>query len=169
MGKRLTKKARRFKQKTLQVLQEEGNVALMKFEDNIPYELHICVFFDIIQNKGWPKTDFKYKRIDVTNRVKLIEDAVSDAVGIDDRHNFRVVIEKHCDPDNPGLRIELFPIPEQEVGLTKEQHDAKLRQLEQDRADTSVQGIGSSGGTSRSIEGRPHRTYRRPPKRRRDT
>ena len=130
MGKRLSKKAQVFKRQTMQVLQDVGHAALLQFNDHVPYELRIIVFFEIIKNKGWPKTDYKYKRIDITNRVKLIEDAVSDAVGIDDRHNFRVVVEKHCDPENPGMYIELFQISEEEVGLTKEAYDARLRQLE---------------------------------------
>jgi Holliday junction resolvase RusA-like endonuclease len=45
--------------------------------------------------KGYPKTaKTKYKRVDVSNRIKLLEDAIVEATGIDDSQNFTVVAHK---------------------------------------------------------------------------
>lgn len=58
--------------------------------------MKIDLFFDSVQNKGWPKkAKSRYKRIDITNRVKLLEDAVSEALGIDDSLFFHTTITKN--------------------------------------------------------------------------
>jgi len=137
MGKRLTGSGRRFKIRAMKVIQEGGRAALLNLKEHIPYELTLAVFLEKVENKGWGKgkAESRYAKIDVTNRIKLIEDAVADAVGVDDRHNFRVSLEKHCDPDNPGIYVILTEIPEKEVGLTKELYEIRrLRQPEPHRA-----------------------------------
>jgi len=48
------------------------------------------------ENKGWSegKAKNRYKRVDVSNRVKLLEDALFEALGVDDSLVFRLVVEK---------------------------------------------------------------------------
>jgi hypothetical protein len=135
-GKRLTQEARKFKIRAMKVIQKEGRGALLNLKEDVPYVLTIAVFFEKIYNKGWPgKAERRYKKVDTTNRVKLIEDTAADGVGVDDRHNFRIILEKHCDPDNPGLYVILRRVPEEEVGLTKEDYDSlQLRRSESHRA-----------------------------------
>lgn len=53
------------------------------------YELHIQVYLS-----AWTKTG-KVRRVDLTNRVKFLEDSVCEALGIDDSRIFRVLLEKH--------------------------------------------------------------------------
>lgn len=135
-GKRLSEAGRRFKIKAMKALQEGGRVALINLKEDIPYELRLAVFLEKIENKGWSdgKTSSRYAKIDVTNRIKLIEDTVAEAVGVDDRHNFRIHLEKHCDPDNPGIYVTLSAIPEEEVGLTKDAYEVRLRRHKPHRA-----------------------------------
>jgi hypothetical protein len=135
-GKRLTTTARRFKNRAMQVIQQDGHAILLDMEEHVPYELIISIFFEKVCNKGWPKAaKSRYEKVDATNRVKLIEDTVAAGVGVDDRHNFRIVLEKHCDPNNPGLYVMLRRVPEEEVGLTKEEYDGlRLQQSEPHRA-----------------------------------
>ena len=162
-GKRLTQTARKFKVRAMRVIQQEGRAALLNLKEHIPYELRIVVFFEKVINKGWPKTDYRYKKVDATNRIKLIEDTAADGLGVDDRHNFRIVLEKHCDPDNPGLYVSLLEVPEKEVGLTKEQYDQlQLRRPEPVRADRVVSPKGHSSCSSGSETKRSHRSFRRP-------
>lgn len=127
-GKRLTQEARKFKVRAMKVIQKDGRGALLNLKEDVPYVLTIAVFFEKVLNKGWPsKAESRYKRVDATNRVKLIEDTAADGVGVDDRHNFRIILEKHCDPDNTGLYVILSRVPEEEVGLTKEAYDQRTR------------------------------------------
>jgi len=135
-GKRLSDSGRRFKVRAMKVIQEGGRAALLSLKENVPYELTLAVFLEKVENKGWAtsSTEYRYAKIDVTNRIKLIEDTVADAVGVDDRHNFRISLEKHCDPDHPGIYVILAEIPEKEVGLSKEEYEVRLRQPEPHRA-----------------------------------
>lgn len=52
-------------------------------------------------NKGWPKTiKTRYKRYDASNRVKVLEDVISTALGYDDGQNFTVVVAKVVSSDD---------------------------------------------------------------------
>ncbi len=53
------------------------------------YELRIDVYL-----RAWTKSG-KVRRVDLSNRVKFLEDCVCGALGIDDSHVFRIVLEKH--------------------------------------------------------------------------
>jgi hypothetical protein len=134
-GKRLSDSGRRFKVRAMKIIQEGGRAALLNLKENIPYELTLAVFLEKVENKSWTtgSTTSRYAKIDVTNRIKLIEDTVADAVGVDDRHNFRISLEKHCDPDNPGIYVFLSKIPEEEVGLKKEEYEVRLRRSKPQR------------------------------------
>jgi Holliday junction resolvase RusA-like endonuclease len=125
-GRMLSQKARTFKVRAMQTLQKEARVAFLNLKDNVPYELKLSVFFETVENKGYPgAAKTKYKRIDIGNRLKLIEDTVAEALDLDDCHNFRITLEKHCDPKNPGLYIDVKEVPVDEVGLTKESYDER--------------------------------------------
>ncbi len=53
------------------------------------YELHIDLYLSAFTAKQG------VRRVDLTNRVKFLEDCVCDALGIDDSSIFRVVLNKH--------------------------------------------------------------------------
>jgi Holliday junction resolvase RusA-like endonuclease len=131
----------------MQAIQKGGRTGLLKMHTNVPYSLHVAIFFDRVEIKK-SSTGDRYAKMDISNRLKLIEDTVADAVGIDDRHNFRVTVEKHCDPQNPGLYITLEELSEKEVGLTKGEYD-DLRQSEPDRAGSTSSTRRLLGGSSR--------------------
>lgn len=151
-GKRLSDSGRRFKVRAMKVIQEGGRAALLNLREHVPYELTLAIFLQKVENKGWKTkaADNRYVKVDVTNRIKLIEDTVADAVGVDDRHNFRIYLEKHCDPDNPGIYVILREIPENDVSLTKGEYEIRLRQPESHR----VGDVGSAAW----FAGRPPRT-----------
>ena len=170
-GKRLSDSGRRFKIRAMKAIQEGGRAALLNLKEHIPYELTLAVFLEKVENKGWSGggAGSRYAKIDVTNRIKLIEDTVADAVGVDDRHNFRIVLEKHCDPDHPGIYVFLSEIPEKEVGLNKEEYDRlRLRQPESHRAGNVGSATWFTGASSRTRKISPDRdakgqdTSRRP-------
>jgi Holliday junction resolvase RusA-like endonuclease len=82
------------------------------------YALHLKFFFDSLVNETWNnhtlapsrRAKSRYKRIDLTNRIKLLEDCVRDAIDIDDSQTFAASQEKHQDPNNPRVEIEIEEI-----------------------------------------------------------
>ena len=85
-----------------QVLKEYPE-ALNFFVEDQPYLLLIEFTFSersALYSKTWLDEDPKkraknrYKTLDVSNRTKLFEDALAEAVGIDDKHNFFVGVSK---------------------------------------------------------------------------
>lgn len=53
------------------------------------YEMHVDIFLSAFTQQG------AVRQVDVTNRVKFLEDCLCSALGIDDRQFFRVVLTKH--------------------------------------------------------------------------
>lgn len=159
-GRQLSTAARMFKVRAMKTIQQECRVAFLNIKRNVPYELRVAVFFEKVINKGYQKsTQDRYTKIDVSNRLKLIEDVVAWALDLDDPHNFRIIMEKQCDPDNPGLYVTLTELPETEVGLTKENYDRlRLRHTERDRTRSSVSPERFLGRSSRNRPGGPNRT-----------
>ena len=162
-GKRLTTNARRFKVRAMQAIQKSGRVAVLHLKEHIPYELRLAIFFEKVINKGYPNNaKDRYAKIDATNRVKLLEDTAADAVGLDDRHNFRIIIEKHCNPEEPGIYVTLREIPEEEVGLTKEAYERlRLQGAQSDRAGGTSPTSRLLTRASRSRSRRTHKPARR--------
>lgn len=69
-----------------------GEMMIMK--PNIPLGLAIRLDFprDKLLNMSWPKkAKNRYKTLDASNRIKLLEDAIASAGGIDDS-NFQIVV-----------------------------------------------------------------------------
>lgn len=64
--------------------------------DDCPLSLGINVYFKTLENKGWSqgKTPDRYKKIDVSNRIKVLEDAISEALHVDDKMFFSLEVTK---------------------------------------------------------------------------
>lgn len=108
-GRRLTEKARLFKKKVTNHVARKHVLELKQMEPNQPYELHVTFWLapQDLFNKSYPKkTKNRYKRVDTVNRAKLLEDALSDAFGLDDSHNFVIRLEKRPG-DAPATEIEV--------------------------------------------------------------
>ena len=66
-------------------------------------ELHISVELPCLTKAG------KLRKVDVSNRVKFLEDCIADCLGIDDRQFFRVVLNKlHADHERTVVEIREF-------------------------------------------------------------
>lgn len=89
----LTQKARRIRRLVTALIDAELHPGRI-------YELHLDFHFSAYTRKG------TVRRIDLTNRVKFIEDCVCEALGIDDSHIFRVVMNKH-DADEELTVVEI--------------------------------------------------------------
>jgi Holliday junction resolvase RusA-like endonuclease len=69
--------------------------------ENTPLELSIELTFTDVENAGWSKGKAKnrYKRIDVSNRVKLLEDALFETLDVDDSLVFSLHVTKRAGAD----------------------------------------------------------------------
>ena len=97
-GRFLTSKGRKYKLGTTTYLSRHYPEELKFFKPNVPYALLVhFIFADEVTllNKGYPeKTQTRYKKLDVGNRLKLFEDALSDATGCDDSQHWMVALSK---------------------------------------------------------------------------
>lgn len=92
----LTKEGRAYKIETSAHLAQKYRAELQFFHPNQPYLILVRFWFDQIYNTGWPKkADSRYKRLDVGNRLKLFEDALKDAAGVDDSQNLTLILQKY--------------------------------------------------------------------------
>ena len=76
--------------------------------DESPLALTIDLYM-VTENKGWSKgnTKSRYKRVDASNRVKLLEDAIFSVLGVDDSLVFDLHVYKHQHDGEPYAHITL--------------------------------------------------------------
>ena len=91
----LSDKGRAFKTAVASHLVQCYPTELRYFKKNIPYFIYLRIYMEHLENEGWPKkTETRYKIFDATNRVKLVEDALKTAFGIDDSQNIALLSHK---------------------------------------------------------------------------
>lgn len=84
-GRSLADAGRKYLLETVGHLQRAYRREMMFFEKNAPYLVLAYMFFDQIENAGYPKTaENRYKKFDGNNFTKLLEDALKSAGGVDD-------------------------------------------------------------------------------------
>ena len=76
---------------------------ISQMNDQGIFALHLRFYMTLLNASKTAKD--RYKKIDLSNRVKLIEDCVRDAIGIDDSHTFRATQEKRHEPDESKHRV----------------------------------------------------------------
>jgi len=87
---------KKFKAKASAQLAKQIDFNAKPLDQNSPYELHLDFYLPALVNKGWPKkAKTKYKRKDVSNLVKVIEDLLSNCLGVDDSCFLKLTLEKH--------------------------------------------------------------------------
>jgi Holliday junction resolvase RusA-like endonuclease len=96
----LTPEGKRYKKETTAHISRNYVAELREIEQNIPYLLIVVFQFAdpvALVNKGYPtSTKSRFKRLDVTNRMKLFEDALVDATAADDAQHWTVLLHKTC-------------------------------------------------------------------------
>jgi hypothetical protein len=96
-GKRtLTVEGKKFKRETKAIVAGKNARIIVGIKPNKPYLIVARFFFKELENRGWAKgkTDNRYKTLDATNRIKLLEDALGESIGVNDSNNMTVVEEK---------------------------------------------------------------------------
>lgn len=96
----LTPVGRRFKNEAEAHLARTYPTQLAKMRPNFPYALFFRFNFLKINNAGWKTgTAARYKRFDVSNRIKVLEDSLSDVCSVDDSNFTFVSCEKVQGPE----------------------------------------------------------------------
>lgn len=80
---------------------------------DLVYGLHLAFFFDSLVNESYNdktkppsrRAKTRYKRLDLDNRVKFLQDCIRDVIDVDDSRIFAASQEKHQDPINPRVEI----------------------------------------------------------------
>lgn len=94
-GRKLTTEGKNYLTTTKATLAQKFRKELVFLKPNIPYLVVVRMFFETIENAGYPKkTDTRYKTFDITNRIKLLEDALKDAGGFDDSQTLMFLTHK---------------------------------------------------------------------------
>ena len=94
-GRRLSDQGKRYKLETQGYLASNYRRQMTIFRPNAPYVMAVKFYFEQLVNSGYPDSaKTRYKRVDGSNRVKLLEDTLHLAGGVDDSQTFQSFWEK---------------------------------------------------------------------------
>lgn len=106
-GRKLSNEAKKYKSLVKERSIQVAVTNTLSFREQVACRVQIVLYMDLY-TKGWPKNaKWRFRKVDATNRTKLLLDALSDAVGVDDRHFVSVVVRKEHSPDNQYARLVL--------------------------------------------------------------
>ena len=113
-GTILTTKAREYAETFSMVVTRQYLPQINRLRPDALYAVHLRFYFETVVNdtfrnpavKPSKQAKTRYKKFDLTNRIKLLEDCIRDAIGVDDSQTFVASQEKHMDPSFP--RVEIF-------------------------------------------------------------
>ena len=116
-GRFLSKEGKMFKESAAKILKAKYRDVLRGLDENAPYGLGVRFSFPAVENIGWPKrARRRYKKFDVSNRIKLLEDAFCNASGLDDSQFLTLVLEKRA-AEMPHTELWLWdyadPVPDE--------------------------------------------------------
>lgn len=114
-GTILTAVARKYAEDFSKFMAQNHLAAISDMDPSGVFALHLRFFLQELTNKNWgnmnlvpskrPKS--RYKRIDLSNRIKLLEDCIRDALAIDDSRTFAASQEKHQVLPGEPERVEI--------------------------------------------------------------
>lgn len=91
----LSKDGKAYKIETMAHLVRAFPREMAKFKKNVPYLMMVRFWIVGVETKGFPKTaENRFSRLDTGNRLKLLEDSLKDACGIDDSQNVTLLLQK---------------------------------------------------------------------------
>lgn len=106
VSRRLTDEGEAYKRGVSTYLSKNYSVEMQIMRPDEPLGLALLLDFPGMYNKGWPnKAKTRYKKLDVSNRVKLLEDAIVHAGGIDDSSFMIVIPAKREGPEQTSIWI----------------------------------------------------------------
>jgi hypothetical protein len=98
----------KFKKEAVSYLVKNCQQQMRWFKPGGTYVLFAQFEIPNLENKGWPtKTASRYKRTDVSNRVKVLEDVIAEASAIDDS-NYMMSVSRKCVGVTPATNIWIW-------------------------------------------------------------
>jgi Holliday junction resolvase RusA-like endonuclease len=127
-GTILTGEARRFKAGFSQYCTQKYLNDVAKHINPSPltiYGVYLKFYFESLVNKTFndfsvpesKRAKTRYKKVDLTNRIKLLEDCVRDLIAVDDSRTFFSGQEKHQDLDNPRVEAYVYEVSPEYFGI----------------------------------------------------
>ena len=108
-GPRPSSEMKLFKTKAALEISRQIRFDIAPPDENKAYHLRIDFFLPSLFNKGWPKkAKTRFKRRDVSNLIKVVEDLVAQGLGIDDSCFTEVSVRKLHGPDHNFTGLRLF-------------------------------------------------------------
>jgi Holliday junction resolvase RusA-like endonuclease len=115
----LTKQAQTYRERVKRAIADNmAEVVAFPIDQETVYGFELRVYFEKLENPGWferfvkgknagqRKAKARYKRLDIDNRIKFVQDCVAKGVSIpDDSQVFSSLQEKHEDPQNPRAEV----------------------------------------------------------------
>jgi len=103
----LTAKGKKFKVEVKTHIARNCPHVLDFFNREDPYTIIFSLYFEAVHTVG-KTAKSRYKKIDVSNRVKLLEDALTDACGHDDSQHMIVAACKSTVPAGEEPHVEVW-------------------------------------------------------------
>ena len=91
-GRMLSKDGKKFKAESSAHLAQKYPQQLVFFKPDVPYVVMMRYFFEAVENKKGAKE--RFKRIDVDNRTKLLQDVLSEVGGFNDAQIMTAIGDK---------------------------------------------------------------------------
>lgn len=120
----LSDEGKRYKRKiAVQMAQEFPT--LRSFENSDAFSLEIELHMEVLTRSKGAKN--RYKRFDVSNRVKVLEDALCESLGIDDCQVMTLKVSKMhtTDPEHTSVVLRKVLVCEEEEGEEAEQRGVR--------------------------------------------
>lgn len=115
-GTQLTAVSRKYAEDFSKFAMQRHGAEILEMDSKSTYALHLRFYFLSLVNSKWndpkcppskrPKS--RYKRIDLSNRIKLLEDCIRDALDIDDAQTFAASQEKHQCMQGEPERVDII-------------------------------------------------------------
>jgi len=107
----LTAEGKRYKTGVKTYLAQSRQDVLRFFKPDLPYCLVVRFYMADLLSKTWGTPGGaanRYKKVDVSNRLKLLEDALTAACGHDDSQHFRILLWKESARTEEEERTEIW-------------------------------------------------------------
>lgn len=106
-GRFMSEEGKSFKQAAAAHFLSKHRAQLLLMSKDAKYSVTIKLYFPDLENKTWPKTaKTRYKRLDASNHVKVLEDVIAAVTGVDDSNTFRLTVEKYIGTPHTVVIIE---------------------------------------------------------------
>ena len=127
-GTILRKEAREYAERFAYYFAQNHLHEASNLNPNALYALVMNFYFETVVNQTYNDPNVKaskraktrYKKFDLTNRIKLLEDCFRDAVGIDDSQTFVAFQGKYMDPNFPRVELFFYEVEPMQFGIPQE-------------------------------------------------